>query len=232
MSAAVLGEEPEAAPVSAPAPAASPASEADAPGMSAAAGSTKAVGPYSGKIVLLVGPACGEKEAFGEELAAACGGSLLSSQALQAAASAADTTEGKQLREILESGKLVPADLQLDLLLKAMSSSSPPFLLPDFPRMAVHLKLLEAKAGSVPIALGLQVPGVEADRASAALSKHLSPIVVDVGVADGHDASINAHCTARCGSSCGRVLVDVGIAECDTAARPLEVDASSLRVEP
>ena len=75
---------------------------------------------------------------------------------------------------MLDSGKLVPADMQLDLIVRAMGSSTPPFLLPDYPRMAAGLKALEGKVGGVGLALSLPT-GAE-DRVSALLLKHLSSV--------------------------------------------------------
>eukprot|EP00966_Prymnesium_polylepis_P180832 4188243-Prymnesium_polylepis.1 len=57
--------------------------------------------------------------------------------------------EGEQLMALLQSGKLVPVDTQIQLLKGAMATKAAPFLLSDFPRMAAHLKQVEAAVGGV-----------------------------------------------------------------------------------
>ena len=112
------------------------------------------------------------KAALCEALALRTGGSVLSTQALAAAAMAATTEEGKELQELQAAGKIAPPPLLLRLLLRAMGSSPAPFLLLDFPKSWGQHAQLESSIGSV--ACFLELPG-SADRLAESLLKRVRP---------------------------------------------------------
>eukprot|EP00966_Prymnesium_polylepis_P180831 4188242-Prymnesium_polylepis.1 len=100
------------------------------------------------QLVLVAGSA-EEKENFSKSLVAKVGGSVLNMQQLVGAASQEPGPEGEELKALLDQKKLVTVDTQIALLKRAMGTLTPPFLLTDFPRMAAHLKQVEAAVGGV-----------------------------------------------------------------------------------
>jgi hypothetical protein len=105
------------------------------------------------------------------------GGTLLSVQQLIADELVAleGSEAGDRLLQSCRSGQVVPAAEQLALLLRAMQSAPPPWLLIDFPRSADNLVQLEAAAGRVGCALhvGGDAAGASGTRLGDALGDRL-----------------------------------------------------------
>jgi len=125
------------------------------------------------QLVLVPGLNDPAKERFCEQLASRTGGSVLSMQQLVLAESLAESEEGRELAEVFQRGKIVPSQLHLRLLLRAMKRLPPPHLLLDYPPASSQLPILEGAAG--PVRCVLRLSGVPLDKMSEAIVRELEP---------------------------------------------------------
>ncbi|KAL1526249.1 hypothetical protein AB1Y20_014969 [Prymnesium parvum] len=111
--------------------------------------------------LVLVAGSASEKNDFCKLLAAKVGGSVLHVETLMSLTLSSDSAEAAQLRQLVEQKKLIPAELHMQLIERALKVLPAPYLLCDFPRMPAHLKQLEVMIGAVCLALHFRVPGEE-----------------------------------------------------------------------
>ncbi|KAL3929426.1 MAG: hypothetical protein SGPRY_001967, partial [Prymnesium sp.] len=122
-------------------------------------------------LALLVGT-LPEKSEFSQSLAARFRGSVLCvNEIVSEVMSHRDDDE--QLSDLLPRKKLLPTDVQVRLLGQAMSSTPPPYLVIDFPRMPAQLQQLEAAFGLVLLAVHAQHAGEETDVVAQRMLKPL-----------------------------------------------------------
>lgn len=122
-------------------------------------------------VILILGKAGELQTHVCKQLAARTGGTSLVMASLIAAEMDRETEDGAALRALVEAHKIVPARVQLQLMLSAISKGQPPFVVSGFPRTAGQLNKLLQSGCSLACTCHL---AAEEDGASATLARHIS----------------------------------------------------------